>query len=501
MPNSREEILERLRLAELVSDRLKNDPFRLMGWTPKQWEALIAKARYICICGANQYSGKTTTNTAGGALQYSGRYPENWEGKRWRHPIRAAFASKTLAKLRDTITNKIFGPRHDIGSGWLPKECIDESRIIWSKKEKDAIEFAPVRWFNKQGQAEGWSEVYFFSYDQGWERVSGYTLHDVRLSEEPEIKFHDEMKARTNMTKGQLVIDMIPLLGETELYKSYRYDRSRTRKLITITIDDCLHLSEKERDQVKKENADDPWKECRLYGRPVRGEGSVFSVPERNVLMKAERESWPLYFKVIIGIDIPHTSGAFAAVKIYYDPEKDVIFVVDCVKVWDTPREVQAERLKGIGGSRIPCAWPHDAGRREKSASGTGPVVAQYRKQGCRMLNEPAYMIGWDGKKSNQTMDWVDEVRDREKSGKIWYSPTVRELLAERAAYCHDKGKIVPNQDDHLLDGLGKAVMMLRHAAPLHQALGRQGPGPGRRGRDGRSNSVVRRREVDFYSI
>ena len=46
-----------------------------------------------------------------------------------------------------------------------------------------------------------------------------------------------------------------------------------------------------------------------------------------------------------------------------------------------------------------------------------------------------------------------------------------RELLEEMRIYRHEKGLVKPNQDDHLIDALHKAMMMLRYAkAPAHGA-------------------------------
>lgn len=442
------------------------------------------------VAGANQYSGKTTANTARQSIQLTKKYPPGWNGKVWNGPIRAAACSKTLDKLRDTVLEKMFGTRDEPG-GWIPKDAVDWKHVVWSKKAKDCIEYAPVRWTHN-GES-GVSKFWSFSFEQGWERVSGYTLHDILISEECNLSFHDELKNRTNVPKGQVVMDMIPLKGETDLYLAYKQDRTGTRQLITITIDDCTHLPEEDREQAKLEGRDDPWADARLYGRPVRGSGAVFRVPERNVIMGKVRADWPLFYRAIIGIDIPHTTGAFAATKLVWNPESDRIWVPACVKVWDTPREVQIERMKALGGQRIPVAWPHDAGRGEGSS---GPIVLKYKRGGIAMLPEPAYLIGLDGRKSNQTMDWIDEVIDRERTGRIEYSPEVRELLDERSSYAIDEGKIVRRQDDHCLDALGKGILALRHAKPLQVCLGSPKDRYGKK-----RQGVVNRREVDFYSI
>lgn len=447
--------------------------------------------------GANQYSGKTTSNTARQAIQLTGLYPMEWTGRRWPHPISAACCSKTLGKLRNTVLKKMFGTKETLGSGWIPKRCIVESSIVWSKKEKGCIEYGEVRHYDQDGEYDGNSCLFAFSFEQGDQAVSGYTLHDVLISEECPDTFHREMWNRLGTTNGQLVMDAIPLLGATPLYLSYEKDRTGKREFITITIDDCTHLTAEEIQEAKDEHADDPWKEAVLYGRPVRGQGLIFTKPEKELVMPSIQEDWPLYYKTLIGIDIPHTTGAFAAVKLVYDPQSDHVYVTESIKFWDTPREVQADRLKSIGGGRIPVAWPHDTKRCEEDLGGlSASVVTRLRRLGCNMMREAAYLKGADGKKTNDPRQWIADVRDRERSGRISYSPACTELLDERAKYSQSKGQIDDDQDDHCLDALGKGIFMLRSAQPLSQVLRHSHPGLRHN-----QESIVRRREVNFYDI
>ncbi len=491
---NKNKIVERLLAQEELLRRLQSEKIAKFPWNTLQWKAMNATEKRVNICGANQYSGKTTCNTARQSIHMTHKYPAGWYGRRYEGNIKVGCCSKNLDKLRDTVVEKIFGTRDQLGTGWVPKDLMVESSIIWSKKAKNLIQYAEVKRINDEGEKIGICQFYSFSFDQGWEAVTGYTLHDVLISEEPSIEFHDEMKSRTNKCKGQIVIDMVPMLGDTPLYRSYAEDTTGTRKLFTITIDDCEHLTAEEIEEAKLEERDSPWIETRLYGRPTRGEGLIFTSHERNVMMAKHLEHFPGFYKVIIGIDIPHTTGAFAAVKIVHDPEKDRIFVTEAMKFWDSPREVQAHRLLDMGGRRIPIAWPHDAGRNEGEEGAAGPIVTKLRHLGCNMLYDPAYMVGWDGKKTNRTMDWVTDVRDRERSNLIKYSPHVGELVDERRKYAHKKGRVVANQDDHCLDAMGKGIFMLRHARRISQVIDHPY-------RTREKENAVRRRDVDFFSL
>lgn len=501
MSSTRQVILERLRAQDELRERLEDDLLSRFAWTKKQWKTMNTLLKLTCVAGANQYSGKTTCNTARQSIQLTGLYPTGWYGKRWDHPIEAAACSKTLAKLRNTVIKKMFGTRQELGSGWIPKRAIVVESIVWSKKEKDCIEYAEVRHYGKDGECDGHSKFYAFSFEQGWDSVSGYTLHDIIVSEECSEAFHREMWNRLGVTNGQLVMDMVPLMGETPLYIAYEKDRTKKRQLITITIDDCTHLTPDEIQNAKDEHADDPWKEAVLYGRPVRGQGVIFTKPEKELIMPKHIESWPLFFKTGIGIDIPHTTGAFAAVKAVYDPQADHLHATGAIKFFDTPREVQGARLNDLGGNRIPVFWPHDTKRSENDLGGhSGPIVNHLRRMGCNMWMEPAYLLGPDNKKTNNPREWISDIRDRERSGRISYSPEVRLLLDERLRYSQTKGKIDDDQDDHCLDALGKLVFMLRYFRALSQVV--KSMHPGLRDLHARGHSgIVRRREVDFFSI
>lgn len=463
------------------------------------------------IMGANQYAGKTYCNTARQAIQASALYPSQWYGKRWDYPISLASCSETTTKLQRTYTQKIFGPKHDLGSGWLPIRCIDPNKLTWSKRDPNVLEHAYVRHFNwRTGEPDGWSEWFFFSFEQGWSRVSGYTIEDVGISEEPEdIRFHDEMKNRTNKCRGgpgQLVMDMMPQLGETQLYVSYdtsKYQDIRT--VVRITIDDCLHMSDAEIAQAKREGEGDPWVECRLYGRAVRGTGVVFRMPQSFVTFKP-RSVWPNHFKVGLGIDIPHgvsEEGCFAVSKLLYDPEIDKVHVTDIHKIYGATREVHAVRINALGGRRIPVSWPHDTGRKEKTTVAAGPIVQRYRQLGCRMQYAAAYQIGPDGKKTNRKLNIVQDAVDREKSGRLVWSADCVELLEERLAYSQENGSIKDGQDDHGLDSVFNGLRDLRNFQTVGTCMNMPPPRPGRRQQKALTADEQRivNADVDFYDF
>lgn len=460
-------------------------------------------AKMTALMGANQYAGKTFAQCAAHAIDTSGLYPENWYGPRFDHPIVTIFSSQTAGKIRDQLTDKVLGPFTDRGSGFLPESLVREGLINYStagSQGKHCIEKYFIPWHDEFGVEQGLSETILISFTQGWERLSGYTADIVRCSEEPDLKFHDEMKARTNATGGRVYIDMIPLLGETDLYLKYKNSKDENvHRHIELTIDDCLHMTLEDREAAKAEYADDPWAITRLYAQPVRDSGRVHTRAE-SLVRCPERERWPDSYRAIIGTDLPHFGGTFAAVKILYDRSEDTVYVVEGYHREDVPLATHCEQVKRMGGDVIPVSYPHD-GNRGQDRDSVASQAQQMKNYGLNMLPEPAHTLTIGGVRSFKKQDMVAEVIERERTGRMFYTSAVAELMRQRFKCEHKEGTLVKLKDDHQYDAFLKAVAMLRHAREigLLASTGMNAP-IGLRG-GGLAQRVRRKRKVDFFKL
>jgi CRISPR/Cas system-associated endonuclease/helicase Cas3 len=54
-------------------------------------------------------AGKTIASTYETAYHLTGRYPENWKGKRWDKPIIAMAAGESWEQVAKTLQNKLLG--------------------------------------------------------------------------------------------------------------------------------------------------------------------------------------------------------------------------------------------------------------------------------------------------------------------------------------------------------------------------------------------------------
>ena len=69
-----------------------------------------------------------------------------------------------------------------------------------------------------------------------------------------------------------------------------------------------------------------------------------------------------------------------------------------------------------------------------------------------------------EGKKTFAVMTIIEEVIDRMQSGRFRVFDSCLGWFKEKRRYKHDAGRIAKKQDDHLIDAMHKAVMMLRYA-------------------------------------
>lgn len=443
-----------------MREKLQRD--RLAVIKPNRTQAVFINStcHQNYMSGLNQVAGKSTALSIKASFHYTGLYPDWYRGHRFTRPIHAAIGSDTATMTRDLITDRLFGPYGARGSGMVPEECIKQEDIESAKGGvKYQIDNARVKHFTN-GKHDGYSRVDVFSYAAGWSRRQGYSYDHIGIDEEPpDFRIYDELSARLNYTDGYLDIAATPTRGESEIWLLFKNDSGKTYRLIECTIDDCGHIDEAHKQRIRDKYKDHPFEELRVYGRPVSGYGIIYPYPDS--LISEVPFDIPDSWERIIGIDLPHTTGTFAAASIAFDRETDTAHVVGCYKAKGLNSPLYIEKLRGMGASTIPVAWPHDASRRDRDG---GTVAGNYRRAGINMLSSPAHQLRIDGTKSHATMPIIEEINERMLSGRFKVFTNCTEWLEEKRRYRHEDGKVLQGQDDHLLDATHKAMMMLRYA-------------------------------------
>ncbi len=181
--------------------------------------------RARCFMAANRV-GKTLS--AGGyemSCHLTGLYPPWWEGKVFRHPIRAWACGKTNETTRDIVQTTLLGEieyngsrKHVDGSGVIPRDCIGmgNGQVTWKQGVADLIDTIRIR--HKSG---GWSKLGLKSYQQGRGSFEGTAQHVIWDDEEPPIDVYGEQIIRTATTKGILMLTFTPLEGHSEVVQQF----------------------------------------------------------------------------------------------------------------------------------------------------------------------------------------------------------------------------------------------------------------------------------------
>jgi hypothetical protein len=230
---------------------------------------------------------------------------------------------------------------------------------------------------------------------------------------------------------------------------------------VNYDIEDATHMDKEHRLSLMRKYKNHPLAEARLHGRPVRGVGLIYTLPDE--LLVIDDFNIPSHWPQIIGLDFPHGVGFFALVRLAHDRDNDMVYLVGEYKDHGKDTFAYAQRALSMGASGIVCAWPHDAGR---GFIDGGTIKQKYDELGLRMFPTSSHMVGPDGKKTFAIMTVIEDVIDRMQSGSFKVFKSCQEFLMEKRRYRHDAGRVKTRQDDHLIDAMHKGVMMLREARP-----------------------------------
>lgn len=193
---------------------------------PRHMEFFAVGKKYDerCFMAGNRV-GKTIVGGYESTCHLTGIYPDWWEGRRFRHPIRAIAAGKTNETTRDIVQSVLLGdiewrgPRKTVdGSGMIPTDLIgrDMGQLSWKQGSADLIDMVKIR--HKSG---GWSKLNLKSYQQGRGAFEGTAQHLIWVDEEPELDVYDEARIRTMTTNGICILTYTPLEGLTDTVLSF----------------------------------------------------------------------------------------------------------------------------------------------------------------------------------------------------------------------------------------------------------------------------------------
>jgi phage terminase large subunit-like protein len=435
----------------LAEKKRRRDTNRLALYQPyakqRAFHAAGTAHRERLFMAGNQL-GKTLAGAAELAMHLTGRYPDEWDGRRFDQPVRWTAGSESAELTRDGVQRLLIGePRDETqwGTGFIPKATL----LHTSRRPgvKDALDGVLVK-----HASGGQSVLNLKSYDQGRGKWQADTLHGVWFDEEPPEDIYTEGLTRTNATGGLVFMTFTPLLGVSSVVKRFLHEKSPDRHVTVMTIDDAEHYTPEERAKIVAAYPAHE-REARAKGIPVLGSGRIFPVPEEMIAVDAFEvpKHWPRIGGLDFGWDHP-----FAAVDIAWDREADILYVTKALRMREATPLVHAGALKPWG-AWLPWAWPHDGLQHSKDSG--EPLADQYRKHGLNMLPERATFE--DG--ANGVEAGLMEMLDRMQTGRWKVFRHLLDWFEEFRLYHRKDGKVV-KLDEDLMSASRYAMMMLREA-------------------------------------
>ena len=431
---------------ELARRRIEN---KLAYYKPyvrqAEFHAAGAKYRERLLLAANQV-GKTFAGAMEVAIQATGRYPEWWTGRRFDGPVRIWVAGESNEVVRETLQRLLLGDPGYHGTGTIPKDAILE--IVPARGTPELVDTIRVR--HASGDS---STIGLKSYSQGRERFQGATLDFAWCDEEPPSDVFHEILTRLNVTGGPLILSFTPLLGMSEVVRRFILETSPHRSVTKMTLDDADHYDDKQRAEIIAQYPDH-MRDIRAKGIPQFGAGLIFPVDEKSLLV--EPFDRPSHWIRLGALDFGWTHK-FAAVEMWHDRDRDVVYLV---KTWAVREQTPIEHAEALRGWKLTWAWPHD-GRNATLAGAGVPLMKQYADAGLDMMFEHAQFE--DGSTSVEA--GVLQMLDRMRGGrwKVFKDANTAWLDEFRTYHRDAKTGLIVKEADDAISASRYGMMSLRH--------------------------------------
>lgn len=411
-----------------------------------------------CLMCANGV-GKTHCAGAEVAIHLTGLYPPWWRGVRYDRPIEVWVGGQDKKQLRESTQKVLIGDLGDeLGTGWIPHDCIHPSGPSLQHGSGGVIDQLRVK--HTSGR---WSTLSVKSYERGYEGWMGAKVDVVWLDEEPKMQIYQEAQMRSfRVDKGRILMTFTPLSGATDVVRRF-LDGGPGIALVGATWDDAPHLDPEE---CKRILATTPAHliEARSKGVPFMGTGTVF--PFDDELIACKPFEIPGYWRRICGIDFGINHPA-AAAWLAHDVDADTVYVYDAYR---RANEAAAYHVQAINsrGTWIPAAWPHDGLNREKS--GGEALIETYRNCGLKQALPYSARYDDDSGGSQPVEPGVNEMYQRMQIGQFKVFEHLSDWFEEKRFYHRDeKARIVAEHND-LMDATRIGMMMLRCGTSYMQA-------------------------------
>lgn len=464
---ARAEILRELELLRALQRRAVEPHKNYKPYKPQdEFHALGARFSERGFFAGNQL-GKTLSAAHEVYCHATGDYPEWWQGRRFTKPTVGWIGGDTGETIRDTSQRLLFdrpGKLADAGSGYIgiipQRLVVDQPRL--ASGIPGLFDHIKVRHISG-----GVSYIFFKSYSKGRQKWQGDTIDWLWFDEEPPYDIYSEGLTRTNKgQKGQFVfLTFTPLLGMSDVVHKFLKDPNPMQVVTRMTIHDVEHYSDDEKQAIIASYPKHE-RDARANGVPIQGSGRIFVGVSQEDIEEPHILKIPDWWRHIGGLDFGWDHPT-AAVHLLHDPDSDVIHVRKCHRAREATPIVFASGV--TSWPKIPFAWPHDGLQHDK---GSGEQLAkQYKDAGFDMLPERATFE--DG--SHGVEAGVTKMLTRMQNGTWRVDSSLTDWFDEFLMYHRKDGVIVKEKDD-IMAASRYAMMMLRHAKPMHEIVRKEEP-------------------------
>ena len=310
------ELVELLEAKHLLDKRNALDHLEFDGYTKHQefFERGLSH-KFRLFLAANR-AGKSFAGGTELAYHLTGMYPSWWKGYRFKYSNNWWVCGVDSNTVRRELQTLLLGPVGDLGTGFIPYDCIDFETIKDAKKADTPI--SDVRIKHVSGT---FSSISFKSYESGRESFQSARTN-VWLDEEPPESIYTECLLRTvdtnpDLDRLMLFMTFTPLKGMTKTIETFMgndpYFEGEVPDLVSpskwvtrATWDDAPHLSEETKAQMLGAIPD--WaRDARAKGIPTSGTGTIYPFKWDDV--SVPRFEIPSHWKRYAGMDTGNRTG------------------------------------------------------------------------------------------------------------------------------------------------------------------------------------------------
>ena len=407
------------------------------------------------ILAANRI-GKTVSTCYETAMHLTGIYPDWWAGKRYDRPITAMVAGEGWSQVALVLQNELLGTpdvklRDNIGSGAIPKACIDQDTMRSDGANCIGVEVRHV--------SGGKSYLLFANYTQEVRQLQGFKLNLAVFDEQPPDDFFSEIVTRTATTQGMVMCSFTPLKGLNGLVSKF-WNREEGYDYIRVSWDDVpeydpwgepflLHSTRQqlERDYLPHE------RDARIQGKPIMGKGAVFQVRD-----------WPTYksgdvpfqemrnIQRVIALDLGLVNDKTVISLMYWDPYERSAWLHRQIVVQGIEEAVPTQYINHLLRPEVygtPIVLPADAstqGRYTMSSTSIRELFEQYELnviQGA-IMNPPDPQ----GRVTNHKSYGINQMRQMLEVGSLMVNENCVDFLREAQNYYVDTQGRFSDPDD-----------------------------------------------------